>query len=52
VRPNSPSSWNRYAYALGDPINGNDPQGLEDYSTVSVRRTPVVSRDLLPSEPV
>jgi len=33
VRPNSPSSWNRYAYALGDPINGNDPQGLEDYST-------------------
>jgi RHS repeat-associated protein len=81
--PNAPQSWNRYSYALGDPVNGNDPTGEdtqcgpgmawdgEGYtiagngmsggtpfslasgqsSTVSVRPTPVVSRDLLPSEP-
>jgi hypothetical protein len=27
--PANPQSWNRYAYAGGDPINGNDPQGLQ-----------------------
>jgi RHS repeat-associated protein len=26
--PSAPGSWNRYAYALGDPTNGNDPTGL------------------------
>jgi RHS repeat-associated protein len=26
--PVDPSSWNRYAYALDDPINRNDPNGL------------------------
>jgi hypothetical protein len=25
---NNPQSWNRYAYAIGDPVNGNDPIGL------------------------
>ena len=24
----NPSSWNRYAYTMGDPINGKDPRGL------------------------
>jgi hypothetical protein len=26
--PTDPGSWNRYSYALGDPVNGNDPRGL------------------------
>lgn len=26
--PSDPSSWNRYSYTEGDPINGNDPSGL------------------------
>ena len=30
--PTNPASWNRYALATGDPINFNDPQGLEDMS--------------------
>jgi len=25
--PTNPASWNRYAYAVGDPANGNDPTG-------------------------
>jgi RHS repeat-associated protein len=24
----SPGSWNRYNYAMGDPVNGSDPSGL------------------------
>jgi hypothetical protein len=24
----SPSTWNRYAYSVGDPVNRNDPRGL------------------------
>jgi RHS repeat-associated protein len=28
--PSNPQSWNRYAYTLGDPVNGYDPQGLDD----------------------
>jgi RHS repeat-associated protein len=26
--PSDPSSWNRYAYTRGDPVNGSDPRGL------------------------
>ena len=26
--PNDPGSWNRYAYAEGDPANNTDPHGL------------------------
>ena len=26
----NPLSWNRYMYALGDPVNSNDPTGLDD----------------------
>jgi RHS repeat-associated protein len=25
----NPQSWNRYGYVLGDPVNGNDPSGLD-----------------------
>jgi RHS repeat-associated protein len=27
--PSDPGSWNRYAYVTGDPINYNDPAGLQ-----------------------
>jgi RHS repeat-associated protein len=27
--PRNPTSWNRYSYVLGDPINGNDLSGLD-----------------------
>jgi RHS repeat-associated protein len=27
--PRNPTSWNRYSYVLGDPIDGNDPEGLD-----------------------
>ena len=29
VNPTNPQSWNRYAYVVGDPVNGNDPLGLD-----------------------
>ena len=25
----NPQSWNKYGYGLGDPVNGNDPTGLD-----------------------
>jgi RHS repeat-associated protein len=28
--PKNPTSWNRYAYAGGDPVNRYDPYGLYD----------------------
>jgi len=28
--PNNPSSWNRYAYTMGDPIGSFHPHGRED----------------------
>ena len=27
ANPTNPGSWNRYGYAGGDPVNGNDPRG-------------------------
>ena len=32
ARPQNPGTWNRYAYTAGDPVNGNDPSGLDGYS--------------------
>ncbi len=29
-----PSSWNRYSYVNGDPINANDPSGLNAWSWI------------------
>ena len=29
AHPKNPLSWNRYGYALGDPVNRNDPKGLD-----------------------
>lgn len=26
--PSTPGSWNKYEYALSDPVNNNDPQGM------------------------
>jgi RHS repeat-associated protein len=33
----NPASWNAYAYTMGDPINGNDPSGLQ-----TCGQTPIV----------
>ncbi len=30
ARRRNPSSWNRYSYTRGDPVNRNDPKGLCD----------------------
>ena len=30
VGPSDPGSWNRYAHTRGDPINRQDPSGLDD----------------------
>ena len=30
VRLRNPQTWNRYAYVNGDPVDGNDPFGLDD----------------------
>ena len=29
ARAANPGSWNRYAYSGGDPVNNNDPNGLD-----------------------
>jgi hypothetical protein len=28
--PKDPGSWNRYAYGSADPVNNNDPSGLDE----------------------
>jgi hypothetical protein len=33
AKPQNPSSWNRYSYVENDPINKNDPSGLEGVPT-------------------
>jgi RHS repeat-associated protein len=30
AEPGNPTSWNQYMYALGDPVNFNDPVGKDD----------------------
>jgi len=37
--PSDPSSWNKYAYVAGDPVNFNDPSGLAKCSVVGVETT-------------
>jgi RHS repeat-associated protein len=27
----NPSSWNRYSYTMGDPVNHNDPSGMNEF---------------------
>ena len=34
--PSDPQSWNTYAYALGDPVNGNDPEGLDSCGNLNI----------------
>jgi RHS repeat-associated protein len=31
ARTNNPQSWNRYPYVQGDPVNSNDPTGLDGF---------------------
>jgi RHS repeat-associated protein len=31
ARPGSPQSWNRYSYALNDPLRYSDPSGLTEF---------------------
>ena len=33
ARLGAPQTWNRYMYVLGDPVNSNDPPGLDDDPT-------------------
>lgn len=40
---NNPQSLNRYAYVLGDPINGVDPQGLCTDIIGGITQTPYTS---------
>ncbi len=37
ARAGDPGSWNRYGYVGGDPVNGNDPEGLCDVAIAGVR---------------
>ena len=43
--PSEPGSWNRYAYAGGDPINYNDPSGRARCNVVMVSTTYPDSND-------
>jgi RHS repeat-associated protein len=35
--PGDPGSWNRYAYVGGDPVNFNDPSGLDPWDPQSAQ---------------
>ena len=31
ANPKDPSSWNRYSYTIGDPVNHSDPSGMNEF---------------------
>ena len=31
AKADNPSSWNRYSYTMGDPVNHNDPGGMNEF---------------------
>jgi RHS repeat-associated protein len=38
-----PQTWNRYVYALNDPVNGNDPDGLIPCGDLQIAGTGTIS---------
>ena len=43
VVPGDPQAWNRYAYALNDPANRNDPDGLIPCGDLEITGTGTIS---------
>ena len=50
-RPSNPTSWNRYLYVLGDPINHTDRHGLDCDPTEGARSRAGADDDCDPGEP-